>query len=158
MDMNTLFVMATRCKFRFPFKGQISVEDLWDLSVKNLDTIFKALNAEAKQAKEESLLATKSAADAELEAKIEIIKYIVAVKQEEAKQKATAAANKEQLQHIQKHLQTLPQPYREVFQLRIFGQLQFQQIADIYGKTESWAKVTFYRAKEKLLHQLEETP
>lgn len=100
MDMNTLFVMATRCKFRFPFKGQISVEDLWDLSVKNLDTIFKALNAEAKQAKEESLLATKSAADAELEAKIEIIKYIVAVKQEETKQKATAAANKEQQRRI----------------------------------------------------------
>lgn len=68
------------------------------------------------------------------------------------------AANKEQLQHIQKHLQTLPLPYREVFQLRIFGQLRFQQIADIYGKTESWAKVTFYRAKEKLLHQLEEPP
>lgn len=100
MDMNTLFVMATRCKFRFPFKGQISVEDLWDLSVKNLDTIFKALNAEAKQAKEESLLAAKSAADAELEAKIEIIKYIVVVKQEEAKQKATAAANKEQQRRI----------------------------------------------------------
>lgn len=100
MDMNTLFVMATRCKFRFPFKGQISVEDLWDLSVKNLDAIFKALNAEAKQAKEESLLATKSAADAELEAKIEIIKYIVAVKQEETKQKATAAANKEQQRRI----------------------------------------------------------
>ena len=100
MDMNTLFVMATRCKFRFPFKGQISVEDLWDLSVKNLDTIFKTLNAEAKQAKEESLLATKSAADAELEAKIEIIKYIVAVKQEETKQRATAAANKEQQRRI----------------------------------------------------------
>lgn len=100
MDMNTLFVMATRCKFRFPFKGQIPVEDLWDLPVKNLDTIFKALNAEAKQAKEESLLATKSAADAELEAKIEIIKYIVAVKQEEAKQRATAAANKEQQRRI----------------------------------------------------------
>ena len=100
MEMNTLFVLATRCKFRVPFKGQISVEDLWDLSVKNLDTIFKALNTEAKQAKEESLLATKSAADAELEAKIEIIKYIVAVKQEEAKQKATAAANKEQQRRI----------------------------------------------------------
>lgn len=66
-----------------------------------------------------------------------------------------AAANKEQLQHIQRHLQALPLPYREVFQLRIFGQLRFQQIADIYGKTESWAKVTFYRAKAQLLKKLE---
>lgn len=65
-------------------------------------------------------------------------------------------ANKEQLQQIQRHLQTLPLPYREVFQLRIFGQLRFQQIAHIYGKTESWAKVTFYRAKAKLLEKLEE--
>lgn len=100
MEMNNLFVMAARGKYRFPFKGQISVEDLWDLSVKNLDTIFKALNAEAKQAKEESLLETKSAADAELEAKIEIIKYIVKVKQEEAQQRVVAAANSEQKRRI----------------------------------------------------------
>ena len=100
MEINNLFVMATRKKFRFPYKGMISVEDLWDLSVNNLDTIFKALNAEAKQANEESLLTTKSAADAELEAKIEIIKYIVLVKQEEANQRATAAANKEQQRRI----------------------------------------------------------
>lgn len=100
MEMNNLFVMAARDKYRFPFKGLISVEDLWDLSVKNLDTIFKALNAEAKQASEESLLETKSAADTELEAKIEIIKYIVKVKQNEAKQKAVAAANNEQKRRI----------------------------------------------------------
>lgn len=100
MDMNALFVMATRRKFRFPFKGMISVEDLWDLSVKNLDTIFKALNAEARQANEDSLLATKSTADKELESKIEIIKFIVKVKQDEAAQRMVAAANKEQQRRI----------------------------------------------------------
>lgn len=100
MDMNALFVMATRRKFRFPFKGMISVEDLWDLSVKNLDTIFKALNAEARQANEDSLLATKSTADKELESKIEIIKFIVKVKQDEAAQRVVAAANKEQQRRI----------------------------------------------------------
>lgn len=100
MDMNTLFVMATRRKFRFPFKGLISVEDLWDLSVKNLDTIFKALNAEARQANEDSLLATKSTADKELESKIEIIKFIVKVKQDEAAQRLVVAANKEQQRRI----------------------------------------------------------
>lgn len=100
MNMNDLFVMATRRKFRFPFKGMVSVEDLWDLTVKNLDTIFKALKAEARQANEESLLATKSVADAELDAKIEIIKYIVMVKQEEAANRERLAANREQMRRI----------------------------------------------------------
>lgn len=96
-----LFEMATRKKFRFPFKGMISVEDLWDLSVQNLDTVFKALNAEAKQVKEESLLATKSTEDAILDAKIEIVKHIVKVKLEEAEQRTKAAANREQARRIQ---------------------------------------------------------
>lgn len=100
MNMNDLFVMATRRKFRFPFKGMVSVEDLWDLSVKNLDTIFKALKAEARQANEESLLTTKSIADTELDAKIEIIKYIVMVKQEEAAHREQLAANREQMRRI----------------------------------------------------------
>lgn len=100
MNMNDLFVMATRRKFRFPFKGMVSVEDLWDLSVKNLDTIFKALKAEARQANEESLLTTKSIADTELDVKIEIIKYIVMVKQEEAAHREQLAANREQMRRI----------------------------------------------------------
>lgn len=100
MEMNNIFMMATRNKYRFPFKGMISVEDLWDLSVKNLDVVFKALNAEAKQANEESLLATKSAKDVELEAKINIVKYIVRVKQEEATAKILEAANAEKRNRI----------------------------------------------------------
>ena len=96
-----LFEMATRKKFRFPFKGMISVEDLWDLNVNNLDTVFKALNAESKQAKEESLLATKSAEDTILDAKIEIVKYIVSVKQAETERNKKAAAMREQKRRIQ---------------------------------------------------------
>lgn len=96
-----LFEMATRKKFRFPYKGMISVEDLWDLSVNNLDTVFKALNAESKRANEESLLATKSAADVELEAKIEIVKYIVGVKQAEAAQREQAVAVREKKRKLE---------------------------------------------------------
>ena len=84
MDSNNLFIMATQHKFRFPFKGQVSVEDLWDLNVHDLDTVFKALNAQSKQSKEESLLASKSKADSILEAKIEVVKYIVTAKLAEA--------------------------------------------------------------------------
>ena len=101
MEMTNLFELATRKKFRFPFKGQISVEDLWDLSVQNLDSVFKTLNAESKQAKEESLLAVKSDEDAILDAKIEIVKYIVNVKQTEALQRQQAVAIREQKRKLQ---------------------------------------------------------
>ena len=95
-----MFEAATRCKFRFPFKGAISVEDLWDLSVDNLDSIFKTLNAQAKKSSEESLLAKKSSADAVLDRKIEIIKHIVNVKLEEAAQREVAAEKREQRRKI----------------------------------------------------------
>ena len=96
-----LFELATRKKFRFPFKGMISVEDLWDLSVQNLDIVFKVLNAESKQAKEESLLSVKSDEDTILDAKIAIVKHIVGVKQAEAVQRQNAAAMREQKRKLQ---------------------------------------------------------
>ena len=50
----------------------------------------------------------------------------------------------------------LKEPYREVFTLRVLGELHFRDIADLFGKSESWAKVTFYRAKDKLIEDMEE--
>ena len=41
-------------------------------------------------------------------------------------------------------------PYKEVFLLRLFGELSFAQIAALFHKTESWARVTYYRAKGKI--------
>ena len=58
-----IFEVATRRKYRFPYKGNISVEDIWDLPVTALDSIFKALNVKAKQAQEESLLKSKTKED-----------------------------------------------------------------------------------------------
>ena len=99
--MNTnMFEVATRNKFRFPFKGLISVEDLWELSVDNLDSIFKSLNSEMKKTKEESLLGTKTREDEVLETKIEIVKYIVSVKLAEKEQRERAFLNKERNQKI----------------------------------------------------------
>lgn len=68
----------------------------------------------------------------------------------------TAVENGERLMALHKKLHTLQEPYREVFMLRIFGELAFKQIAAIFGKSESWAKVTFYRAKEKIVERMEE--
>ena len=90
MEAGKLFETATRNKMRFPFRGMVSVEDLWDLSLTNLDSVFKTLNAEAKKSEEESLLETKSKENEELSNKIEIVKYIVNIKLEEKKTRENA--------------------------------------------------------------------
>lgn len=66
-----------------------------------------------------------------------------------------AIADKEQAMQIHKYLHHLKEPYREVFMLRVFGELSYREIADICGKSEMWAKVTFYRAKSKLIDDME---
>lgn len=98
--MEEIFVRASKKKYRFEFRGLISVEDLWDLSVKNLDEIFKNLNAEVKKAEQESLFSDKSNANEELNDKIEIVKYIFGVKQEEAKSRKEAAERKKKRERI----------------------------------------------------------
>ena len=45
---------------------------------------------------------------------------------------------------------SLPEPQREVVYLRAFGGLSFREIGDVCGRTETWARVAFYRTKEKL--------
>ena len=95
-----MFEIATRTKMRFPFKGMVTVEDLWDLSVQNFDKVFKALNSQRKEAQEESLLNTKSSEDERLETQIEIVKYIVGVKLDEQAARLKAAENKEKKQKI----------------------------------------------------------
>ena len=52
-------------------------------------------------------------------------------------------------------LHRLEEPYKEVFQLRVFGELSFAQIAAIFGKTESWARVTYHRAKLKIQERMD---
>lgn len=100
MSNEALFIKATREKMRFPYKGQATVEDLWDLSMTELDRIYKTLNAQQKRAQEDSLLDTKSEEDEELTAQIGIVKYIFSVKQEEKKAAETARERKEQKQKI----------------------------------------------------------
>ena len=98
--MEKLFENATRGKYRFSFRGSITVEDLWDLSPQNLDTIYKALIKELKQEQEESLLSEKTKADTVLDEKISIIRYIVSVKLKEAEDKKNEKALKDQKQKI----------------------------------------------------------
>lgn len=95
-----LFEIAVREKYRFPYKGMISTEDLWDLSVNALDSIFKTLNKERKNADEESLLDVKDNVNTTLENKIAIIKHVVNVKQTEAANRLLEMEKKQQKQKI----------------------------------------------------------
>ena len=51
-------------------------------------------------------------------------------------------------------LHSLPEPYREVFALLVLGELSFREIGALFHKTESWARVTFHRARLKIKEAL----
>ena len=53
-------------------------------------------------------------------------------------------------------LHNMPEPYKEVFNLRTFGELSFQQIAKVFDKNANWACVTYHRAKKKIQEQMED--
>jgi len=67
-----------------------------------------------------------------------------------------AFEDKETALQIHRILHTMAEPYKEAFTLRVFGELNFAQIADLFGKTESWARVTFHRAKAKIVDSMKE--
>ncbi len=58
--------------------------------------------------------------------------------------------DKETAFQIHKLLHALDEPYKEVFWMRTFGELSFRDIGILFGKTESWARVTYHRAKMKI--------
>lgn len=100
MTVENIFEYTTRNKVSFPYKGNVWVEDLWDLSVTELDKVFKTLNSQRKQSQEESLLNTKSKEDEIVDVQIAIVKHIVAVKLAEKEAKEKAAENKAKKQKI----------------------------------------------------------
>ena len=57
---------------------------------------------------------------------------------------------------IHQRIHELPEPYKEVFHLRVFGELSFEQIGRIFGKTANWACVTFHRAKARIQNEVED--
>ena len=64
--------------------------------------------------------------------------------------------DKEAAVSVHKALHALAEPYREVFTLRVMGELSFRQIGEIFDKNENWARVTFFRGKAKLIDKLKE--
>ncbi len=68
---------------------------------------------------------------------------------------AQSLADAELTERIHGILHTLGEPYKEVFTLRVFGELKFKQIAKLFGKSENWACVTYHRARAAILLRLE---
>ncbi|MEO3945994.1 sigma-70 family RNA polymerase sigma factor [Gorillibacterium sp. CAU 1737] len=62
--------------------------------------------------------------------------------------------NRESAKRLHGLVHRLKEPYKEVFMLRVYGELSFRQIGDLFGKTDSWARLIFYRAKKQLQEDL----
>lgn len=68
---------------------------------------------------------------------------------------ARTLIDKERVAYIRRYLEEMDEPYREVFRLRVFGELSFEKIGALFGKSPGWARVTYYRAKKKIAAYME---
>ena len=108
--MDNLFLQATREKFRFESpKGDLSVEQLWDLPLTSrtgfdLDTVAKAVNANLKSSNEESFVnVSNNPAVSRLQAQLEVVKAIIEIKlaqAEAAKKRVEKAAERQRLMEV----------------------------------------------------------
>jgi hypothetical protein len=95
------FQKASRLKLRFSTnKGELSVEDLWDLSLESLDTIAKGVSKKLKDETEESFIGKKSTNNAVLELKMDILKDVIDVKLKEKEAKALRAVKSAKLAQL----------------------------------------------------------
>jgi RNA polymerase sigma-70 factor (ECF subfamily) len=88
---------------------------------------------------------TQQADEAELEALPDIAPSV-----------AEEYVRRDEIERIQKILHGMSEPYREVFMWRVYAELSFGQIAQIFGKSENWACVTYHRARKMIKERLEE--
>lgn len=107
MSNINLFEVATRNQFRFPSnKGELTVEQLWDLDLKSrngfdLDSVAKQVNKELKSETEESFVnVTPNPKKKPLEQKLELVKYIIEVKMEDEKKAKERIARKEKREKL----------------------------------------------------------
>lgn len=66
----------------------------------------------------------------------------------------SAAVRRDEALSIYKALHCLEEPYKEVFGLRTLGELSFREIGEVFEKSESWARVTYHRAKLKIREKI----
>jgi hypothetical protein len=96
-----LFEKASKIKLRFPTsKGWLSVEDLWDLTVRELDGVYRSVSKEIKSIQEDSLLERKTGGSV-FELQIEIIRYVYSVRQDEIEKREKSIARREQIRQLE---------------------------------------------------------
>lgn len=101
MIMDNMWIEALKNKYRFEFKGLINVEDLFDLKLEDLDYIYKNLKKDENDLQVDSLLdANKNPLKKEIEHKINIVKAIFEMKEQEIENAKIAMANKAQRDKI----------------------------------------------------------
>jgi hypothetical protein len=102
MEIGNLFITATKNRYRYPYKGLITTEDLWSLPLTELDAIYKNLKSELKEYDaEDSLLGNSDDAAVTItNNQIEIVKYIVKDKLDAADRRKKAAENAAKRQRI----------------------------------------------------------
>lgn len=96
MSTENLFEQAVRLKVRFEYKGSLNAEDLWDLSLEDLDSIYRKLSGNTKKEENSLLSSRKTKEDKMTELKMGVVKYVFEVKQAELEaQKLKAEKKKE---------------------------------------------------------------
>lgn len=136
--MSDLFKIAVKNKYRFTYKGVQTVEDLWDLSVEELDKIYKTLKNKQKSEAEESLLTTASKEDKELNNKIEIIKTIVADKLSDKEKAVKAAERKAKNRRI---LEIMADKQEDELKSKSLDELK-AMLEEDDDENEDWLKLT----------------
>lgn len=100
MEKN-IFEIAARKAFRFPSnKGDVTVEDLFNFGLAQLDFTARTINKELKASEEESFVTTRTNANTNLAVKLEIVKFVIADKQEEQRKRVDAASRREQKEQV----------------------------------------------------------
>lgn len=96
----SMFEYATRNRLRFNYKGQLTVEDLWQLPLSQLNEVAKGLNRQIKEEVEESFIEEKTSASKHLEVAFDIVKHIIGIKMDEKKAVKDASDRKAQREVI----------------------------------------------------------
>lgn len=98
--MENIFARATMIKLRFPYKGQISTEDLWDLSLEQLDEVYRKISSSIKEDTVDSLIENTSPQDSNLALAKQVVKAVFLFKKEQADKAVAEQQRKQQRQKI----------------------------------------------------------
>jgi len=105
-NTDNMFTTASREKYRFPStRGEISSEDLWDLSLNSLDTVAIALDERIQKLGRKSFVEKRTNSTSELSTKLEIVKFVIETKQTEAEERKTKAEKASQKEFLKSLLE-----------------------------------------------------